>query len=422
MKKDTGLRQFRTVLDYEFMSYMKNKVYVVTTLVFVALIGIGLFLPAIIDFFKGLDMGTDPADDPTRTVYIADESGRGPDAAFYAKALEGIRWEIADPAELDGIRTRINDGEARGAFVMHEPGNYTYILRRAGVASGEGAVVQNALDAWFRSAALAGYGLTDAQIQAFLSPSTLEQDETVRDTGKSMEQAYLYTYLLVMLLYMTVMLYGQMVATSVAGEKSNRAMEMLITSARPTSLMFGKVIGSGLAGLAQIGVLLAAAVGFYQFNADRFADITLVRSMFEMPSWLVATTILFYLIGYFMYAFLYGALGSLASRTEDINTSIMPIVLLLVAAMMVSIFGMINPEATYVTVCSFIPVLAPMVMFVRICMTDVPFWQVAVSVALMLGTTGLIGYLSARIYRIGVLMYGKPPRLSELVRTLRNDR
>lgn len=422
MKQDTGMRQFRTVLGYEFSSYLKNKVYVITTIVFVVLIGVGLSLPSAIDWIKGLDIGGEPSTGPEQVAYLIDESGQAPDLAFFETLLPNYLWENAEPGELDGIKKRINDDEAHAAFVIREPGDYTYVIRRAGITANEGLTLQTSLDNHFKAAALAGIGWDEAQIGGFLAPSTMELYETVQESGKSMGQAYLYTYLLVMLLYMTVMLYGQMVATSVASEKSNRAMEMLITSARPMSLMFGKVIGSGLAGLAQIGVLLLAAVGFYQIHAERFSDITMVRSMFEMPPELVVYTILFYLIGYFMYAFLYGALGSLASRTEDINTSIMPIVLLLVLAMMVSIFGMMNPEASFVTVCSFIPLLAPMVMFVRICMTDVPFWQIALSVVLMLATTGLIGYLSARIYRLGILMYGKPPKLSEIFRTLRQER
>jgi len=419
------MRQFRTVLDYEFMSYMKNKVYVWSTIVLVVILAILLSLPSIIGFFKGLGVtpgGGEPVDDPTATVYIVDQSGKGPDTAFYTSALIGIRWQIASADQLDTLRTDIDAGKARAAFIINEPGKYTYIVKRESLGASEGPRLQGTLDMYFHSAALAARGLTQAEIQAFLTPSTLEQVETVQESGKSMTQAYLYTYLLLMLLYMTVMLYGQMVATSVAGEKSNRAMEMLITSARPMSLMFGKVLGSGLAGLAQIGALMLAAAGFYQLNAAQFKDIAIIKSAFEMPADIMVYTLVFYLIGYFMYAFLYGALGSLASRTEDINTSIMPIVLILVAAMMVSMVGMVSPDAAYVTVCSFIPLLSPMVMFMRICMTDVPFWQIGISLVLMIATTVGIGWLSARIYRIGVLMYGKPPKLGELIRILRNDR
>lgn len=116
--------------------------------------------------------------------------------------------------------------------------------------------------------------------------------------------------------------------------------------------MFGKVIGSGLAGLAQIAVFLVSAAGFYALNQDSWADIPFIRSIFDMPPHIIVYTIFFYLAGYFMYAFLYGALGSLASRIEDINTSIMPIMLIIMAAMFVSIFGMISPEAGWLAVFS----------------------------------------------------------------------
>ncbi len=422
MKKQRGWQQFCTVLGYEFTSYLRNKAYVITTLVLVGLIGIGLSVPALLSWFKTLDVGKEPHAKPERIAYLVDACACAPDLDFLRGALPDYDWRAAPLAELEAIKEQIAAEQAHQAIVVDEPGRYRYIIRRVGMSGNDAYVLQAMLDRYYRGARLGELGLEQAEIERFLAASTLELYETVQESGKSMEQAYLYTYLLVMLLYMTVMLYGQMVASSVASEKSNRAMEMLITSARPLSLMFGKVIGSGLAGLAQIGALLLAALGFYQLHAERFREIILVRSMFEMPWQLVVYTILFYLLGYFIYAFLYGALGSLVSRTEQIQTSITPIVLLLVAAMMVSLLGMTHPEATYVKVCSFIPFLAPMVMFVRICMSEVPFWQIALSIVSMAATAGIIGYVSARIYRVGVMMYGKPPKLAELVKILREER
>jgi ABC-2 type transport system permease protein len=141
-----------------------------------------------------------------------------------------------------------------------------------------------------------------------------------------------------------------------------------------------------------------------------------------MPPAVILYTVLFYLTGYFAYAFLYGALGSLASRTEDINASIMPIIFLFMAAFFVAIFGMMSPESSLLVIFSFVPFFSPLAMFVRICMTEVPLWQIILSLALMFATIWGTGWLSARIYRIGILMYGKPPKLKELVRMLRNAR
>jgi len=424
MKRDK-MNQFRTVLHYEFMNYMRNKIYVGITIFTVVVLLVALSLPSIIDVVKNLNIGggdSDPLSDPKNTVHVIDATGQAPSLEWFRTSLPDVRIKLSEQKDLETIRSQVNSGDARAAFIINSPLSYTIIIKRDGPGGNPGPRIMNSLEPYFRSRQLAALGLTDSQISNVLSEASLEQVETVSESGKSMEQAYLYTYILLMLLYMTVMLYGQMVATSVASEKSNRAMEMLITSANPMSLMFGKVIGSGLAGLLQIGIFVLSAFGFYQINASSYTNVPMVRSAFNMPGQILFYTILFYLLGYFMYAFLYGALGSLASRVEDINTSIMPIVLVFVTAMMVSIFGMITPDATYVTIASMIPLLSPMAMFVRICMTNVPPYQIIISIVLMFLTIIGIGWLSARIYRIGILMYGKPPRPRELFHILRAEK
>ena len=142
-----------------------------------------------------------------------------------------------------------------------------------------------------------------------------------------------------------------------------------------------------------------------------------------MPVNIMLFTLLFYLLGFFLYAFLFGAVGSLVSRTEDVNTTVTPMMLLLVGAFFLSLYAMLgNPDSLLVVICSFIPFFTPMLMFVRICMTDVPVWQILLSVVLTVGFTGFMGWLSAKIYRVGVLMYGKPPKPGELIRVLRSSK
>ena len=149
------------------------------------------------------------------------------------------------------------------------------------------------------------------------------------ETGKSQQNTFFYTYIIIMMLYMAIILYGQLVATSVASEKSSRAMEMLITSANPVSLIFGKVFGSALAGLTQMGAIFGSAFLFYNLNASYWGGNSLIQSIFGVPLSLIGFSLLFFLLGYFIYAFIFGALGSLATRTEDINTSTMPITIVL---------------------------------------------------------------------------------------------
>lgn len=422
MKKQR-FRQFTTVLGYEFTNFLHSKSYIITSIVISLLLVIALSIPAISEAIGSLGPAepSDPGADPKATIYIVDRTGAAPALEWLHSALPDLRLETAAESRLEELRGQIRSGDARAVFLIESDSRFTLIIRRSGIGDTSSQMLYTVFDGWFRTRRLTGLGLSPEAAQNALAPAVLAQVETASETGKTMEQAYLSTYFLLMLLYMTVMIYGQTVASSVAAEKGNRAMEMLITSADPLSLMFGKVIGSCLAGLLQIGIFIAAAFGAYALNASHYSGIEMVRAAFSMPLRTLLMTILFYLLGFFMYAFLYGALGSLASRTEDINNSVMPIVLIFVAAMMLSFVGMMNPDSTLMTVVSLIPLFAPMTMFVRMNMSDVPLYQLLLSIALMLLTIYGIGWLSARVYRLGVLMYGKPPRVGELIRILKSE-
>jgi ABC-2 type transport system permease protein len=418
-------RQFFTVMKFEFMTYLRNKVYVGITLAVVILMAIGLSLPAIISTVQdmGVDFSSDDKPTVSDTIYVVDKTGQAPDTEWFAQLSDTNLWETATEDKIDEIKTRIDEKNASGLLIINEADDYTWVIRRMGMMeSGMPAQFQTALGQYYRALFLSEQGLDETAIMSALQEPQLEIVEIVEESGKSMEQTYFYTYLLLFLLYMTVMMYGQLVATSVASEKSNRAMEMLITSAKPMNLMFGKVIGSGLAGLAQISVMLITAGVFYKINEAHLEAISIIKSVFSMPPQIIFYTILFYITGYFVYAFLYGALGSLASRTEDINTSIMPIILIFMVAFFIAFYGMMSPETPLLTVASFIPFVSPMAMFVRISMTEVPIWQIVVSVALMFATIWGTGWLAAKIYRIGILMYGKPPKIKDLAAMLRNAR
>ena len=416
--------QFRTVMRFEFMNYMRNKVYVGITIALVLILAIGLSLPAIIEWARsaGFDFA-DPNKEkpPEEAIHVIDQTG-WLDMTILEQALPDELWIQSNPEQIDERTRQVKENEIGALLILETPDSWRWIVHRISMSNDVQGVIQSVLNQQFTAIKLTQAGLDESAVESVMKPAQWIVEETVQESGKSMEQTYFYTYLLLFLLYMTVMMYGQMVATSVASEKSNRAMELLITSARPLDLMFGKVLGSGLAGMAQIAVLLLTTGVFYQLNASYFADIPFIANVFNMPFEIIVYTLIFYLTGYFAYAFLYGALGSLASRTEDINTSIMPIIMLFMVAFFISFAGMLNPDAAFLNVFSFVPLVSPMAMFVRICMTDVPFVEIAVSILIQVFSIWLTGWLAARIYRLGVLMYGKPPRMKTLIQMLRNAR
>jgi ABC-2 type transport system permease protein len=237
--------------------------------------------------------------------------------------------------------------------------------------------------------------------------------------GKDQIENFFYTYIMIFALYMVILLYGQMVSTNVATEKSSRAMELLVTSAKPTSMMFGKVLASCIAGFLQLTLVFGTAILLYNVNKEALSN-PLIASLFDIPIELFIYLILFFVLGFLIYAFMFGAIGSTASKLEDINTSVMPITFLFIIAFMVVMFSMSAGavDNAAMLVCSYIPFTSPMAMFTRICMSTVEWYEIFASIAILVGSTVGIGVLSARIYRVGVLMYGTPPKIGAILKNI----
>ena len=134
------------------------------------------------------------------------------------------------------------------------------------------------------------------------------------ETGKNQGTSFMHTYVLVMGLYMVIIIYGQLVATSVASEKSSRAMEVLITTVNPVKMMFGKVLGSGFAALCQLLAVIGSGVVFYKLNAEYWGMNNMINTIFNIPTDTIVISVIMFVLGFFVYAFLYAAIGSLASR------------------------------------------------------------------------------------------------------------
>ena len=249
----------------------------------------------------------------------------------------------------------------------------------------------------------------------------MEITHTQESLGKDQGQNFWYTYIMIFALYMVILLYGQMIATNVATEKSSRAMELLITSANPVSMMFGKVMASCIAGASQILAVFGSALLFYSLSRGQWGDNPVIASIFGMPGDLLVYMLVFFVLGFLIYAFLFGAIGSTASKLEDINTSSMPVTLVFVFAFLVVMFSMSsgNVDSMLMKVCSFVPFTSPMAMFTRLAMSTVPWYEVAVSISVLVISVCAVGVLAAKIYRVGVLMYGTPPKLSAIIKALK---
>ena len=412
------MKQFRKILNFELKYYLKNKVFVGVTIFLVLAIAVVMFFPRITALFEtGDSTGNDTVQDlPVMLVKAEDLYQADMVEQAFSSAFAGYDVQTTDE-EISAIKEQIASGKVECAFVMTGPASYTYYVDNLSMYDTNKAVASEVLLQLYRMNALIGSGMTPEQAGEVMNVQITSEVEML---GKDQIQNFFYTYIMIFALYMVILLYGQMVATNVASEKSSRAMEVLITSAKPTSMMFGKVLASCIAGLVQLIAIFGAALVFYNLNKGYWGDNVIVDSIFNIPPELFAYMLVFFVLGFLIYAFLYGAVGSTASKLEDINTSVMPITMLFIIAFFVVMFSMTsgNVDNAIIKVCSYIPFTSPMAMFTRICMSTVAWYEIAISIAVLIGSTVGVGILSAKIYRVGVLMYGTAPKISNIIKAV----
>lgn len=302
------MNQFLIILKFELQHYFKNKIFVGITIFLVLAIGIVMFFPRMSGLFK---KETEPAGKEEKRVMLVtagtEEEAEALEQVFSA-AFEDYNVQ-ATTEDMEAVKEQILSGEAECAFAVTGPVSYTYYVNNLSMYDGNMSIADELFQNIYRMSAMVEKGIEPMEAGSILN---VQIEHEVESLGKDQMQNFFYTYIMIFALYMVILLYGQMVATNVATEKSSRAMELLITSAKPSSMMFGKVIGSGLAGLTQLILVFGASALFYNLNASYWGGNELIESIFNVPLSLLVYMLIFFILGFFIYAFLYGAIGSTA--------------------------------------------------------------------------------------------------------------
>lgn len=274
---------------------------------------------------------------------------------------------------------------------------------------------------------LAQSGIDPAVLGQVMRPISMTTTRVSRgeESGQSGESSFILAYAMAFLLYMTLLLYGVQVLNSTVEEKASRINEVLVSSLRPWELMLGKVVGVGSVGLLQMGVWVGAAFGIgtarvplaemFGVGADAVAQLPIPT----IPLGLVLVFLLFFLLGFFFYSAAYAAVGSTCSTVQETQQAAMPVTLLIISGLMVMFMLLNDPNSTAARALSLVPPLAPFVVPVRYSLSPLP----PLELLLVIGTTALgvfaMAWVAGRIYRVGILMYGKRATLAEVFRWIR---
>lgn len=422
------------IIQREFLHRVTKKSFIVLTILMPFIIAATVFVPVWLSMVKS---------DVPQKVVVIDDTGkylpqfRNNESYSFVPALKMEPEFRSDTADISAVVMITDD------LIQHPEAATIY--SRKEVPKGLSRLVNEVLNEQIRHDKLERYDIP--QLEDIMSDfETSYSVRTVKwaDDGTASESnslvAMMSGMILTFLIYMFIMAYGGMVMQSVMEEKTNRIVELIISSVKPFQLMIGKIIGIGLVGILQLciwGVMLFVILGVtgtaFGYSALQSPDMTgammeasaspvsddttsLLAALYNMDFLkLGAFFVLNFIGGYLIYASIFAAIAASVNEQEDSQQFMLPVTLLLVFAMYAAIASADNPDGPLAVWCSMIPLTSPVVMMVRLSF-DAPMWQLVLSLCILYGTAlGLI-WTAGKIYRVGILMYGKKPSLKEMFR------
>jgi ABC-2 type transport system permease protein len=311
-----------------------------------------------------------------------------------AKDIDGYLW--ITPATANGQKPKID----------YKQGSSADLATRN--------TVRDALDKVLTRERLMQQGMSAADVKALMAPIDMSSsNEEQDDTGANFAGAYVLFFLM----YMVIMLYGMNVARSIIEEKTSRVFEVMLATVKPGEMMAGKVIGVGSVGLTQVSLWMLAAV--ILTATPLMTHLLGGGTHISISAAQVGFFIVYFLLGYLLYSAMAAALGAMTNSEQELQQLNMFLVMPL-AACMISLPLVLNaPQNIWSRVLSLVPFFSPLLMYMRISVSPVPWYEVAASIVMMALTIWAILWVASRIYRVGILMYGKKPNLPEILRWLK---
>lgn len=415
------MNKFWIMLSHTYKNKIMAKSFIISTVITVLLVLVVTNLESIISLFQG--------DDAKEKIAVVDETNEL--YPVFSKQLKAVDTDGDLDVKLskqseDEVTKQVKDESLDGMLIIKRDEKGTISgTYKALTISDESTyqTLQQALTQTKTAVGTAELGVSQETISSLYAPVTVGQ-KALKEGAKSEEelgQTVGLVYIMLFVIYFSVIMYASMIAMEVATEKSSRVMEILISSMPPIQQMFAKLLGIGLVGITQLAIIIGAGSLSLKLNqkSETASSVGGFLNLTDVSATTVIYAVIFFLLGYFLYATLAAFLGSVVSRIEDVQQTITPMTLLVVAGFMIAMFGLNAPDAGFITVTSFIPFFTPMIMFLRVGMLDIPFWQAAVGIRITLLTIVILAVIGARIYKGGVLIYGNSSAFKAIKQALR---
>lgn len=431
-----NLHQILLVLKREYVTRIRSKAFIIATI----LIPLGMIT------FVGIIVGISLWDsDIQRTIGIADKT-----EVLYPRLEERTPERYKDLSHIseDSLRSLVQAEDIDGYIKLTEK-HISGQTNPEFVSSGSGglqlqASIRSDLREVIRNERLARANVSEEVKDIYASSITLETRKLTKSGKETKDDTGFLTVvgiIMGVIIFGSITGYGGLITRSVIEEKTNRIVEVIASSVKPLELLFGKMAGIGALALTQMAIWVTTLLGLLTV-AGPIASMYLSAQMENMPqageaaklsegplsfiftmptieTSLIVYFAIFFLLGYLIYSSLFAAIGAAVDSEADTQQYMIPIMIPIFIAYFIMFQTMANPDGTLSVIGSLIPFCTPIVMITRIAITDVPFWQIGLSIILMVATFGATMWLSAKIYSAGILSYGKSANFKELLKWIK---
>ena len=407
-----SMQQFFTVFKYEFKKIVLSKGYLISTGIMAIILAGVFFLPQLISDLKLFGSSDNTPVALIKTDYQNSETL----VQTIHAALPDYEVKLTDKSTEEAKQEVIDD---KAKFFIEANHNLTEVTEYSKIGFSDASIREvQSIDAIVKnlrqSDLLAEQNLAPSAIAKVLNPDVKINLETVNKNGAA---SVIYTFVLIYALYMAITFYGSHVMNSVVTEKTSRAMEVLATSVKPNALLFGKIISTSLAGLIQIAAIIIEAFICVKISSTNNPDFPVNQIISNIPTQILIYMLIFFLLGFLIYSFLYGAFASTVSKIDELGSAVMPVQIIIIFTFFVTMSAINsgNADTPFNVFLSYFPFTAPMMMFTRAIISNVSTLEIILSILVLIVSTYFIGWLSARIYRVGILMYGEKPNFIKLM-------
>ncbi len=422
------MQKILSVIKREYLQIVRSKGFIIGTILGPVLMASFVIVPILVSLVSI---------DKQESIGVVDSSGQ-----VYSELVQKLDIKLKDgrqrylltaikPQEdMAGLRSELNQkvmADELSAYLVipadiSEKGTAEYYSRNVSDFD-KLRSINEAVNSVVVEKRLAKEGLDPGKVKEYMRRIRWKNNKVTKkgaeeDTGGT----FMIAYFMVLILYMTLFFYGSIIMRGVIEEKTSRVVEVVLSSLKPFQLMMGKLLGIAAVGFTQYTIWALFGLAVTQYGAGMAAGLFPQAQSFKMPSvpaYIFVYFVVFFILGYFLYGTLYAAVGSMVNSEKEAQQLIMPLSMFLIVPILLIMFVMRSPSSSLSVVLSLVPFFAPILMLLRISILLPPFIQVAGSIVLMILTILLMVWLASKIYRVGILMYGKRPSVKEIVKWMK---